>query len=169
MSEFGVEMQATRLLVDMNRRGGYTLSLVCTDQGLLVAVAGDVPRSEVAAGLTSLFDDIVVRATRDLGVADVDEMTISDAKTGRFVVRPLAPGYSPRLFLVVQVPRDAAWRRNTTTAARKLAALMRPLLTAPSVDPAPAGKGGAGTTTPARATASGETTNTTTTTKTTPT
>ena len=36
--------------------------LVEGDQGLLVAASGESLRSEIAAGLTSLFDDIVVRA-----------------------------------------------------------------------------------------------------------
>jgi hypothetical protein len=44
------------------------------------------------------------------------------------VVRPLDPEARPRLFLVVQVPRDRTWRRNTATVARKLLALLRPLL-----------------------------------------
>lgn len=129
MTELGVEAEVTALLAGMNAMGGYQLSLVCTDQGLLVASAGETLRSEVAAGLTSLFDDIVVRAVRDLGVADVDELTLSDAKVGRFVVRPLhTEGSDRRLFLVVQVPRDASWRRNTNIVARKLVKILKPLL-----------------------------------------
>ncbi|MCA9659946.1 MAG: hypothetical protein KC486_16495 [Myxococcales bacterium] len=129
MTELGVEAEVTALLGGMNAMGGYQLSLVCTDQGLLVASAGETLRSEVAAGLTSLFDDIVVRAVRDLGVADVDELTLSDAKVGRFVVRPLhTEGSDRRLFLVVQVPRDASWRRNTNIVARKLVKILKPLL-----------------------------------------
>lgn len=129
MTKLGVEAEVTALLAGMNAMGGYQLSLVCTDQGLLVASAGETVRSEVAAGLTSLFDDIVVRAVRDLGVADVDELTLSDAKVGRFVVRPLqTEGSDRRLFLVVQVPRDASWRRNTNIVARKMVKILKPLL-----------------------------------------
>ncbi|MEZ4385204.1 MAG: hypothetical protein R3A79_28005 [Nannocystaceae bacterium] len=132
MTKLGVEAEVTALLAGMNAMGGYQLSLVCTDQGLLVASAGETVRSEIAAGLTSLFDDIVVRAVRDLGVADVDELTLSDAKEGRFVVRPLqTEGSDRRLFLVAQVPRDASWRRNTNIVARKLVQILRPLLDAP--------------------------------------
>jgi hypothetical protein len=132
MSSQGIEAQVTALLAGMNAMGGYQLSLVCTDQGLLVASAGELVRSEIAAGLTSLFDEIVGRAGRDLALTQIDELTLSDAGAGRFVIRPLNSGASPRLFLVVQVPRDASWRRNTNLVARKLLAILSHLLPSPS-------------------------------------
>ncbi len=128
MAADGLDAQVTAILRTMNARGGYPLSLVCTERGLLVAAAGEQVRSETLAGFTSLFDDIVARAARDLGLADVDEITLSSAHAGRFVVRPLIRGIEPRLFLVVQIPRDRTWRRNTAAAARDLLAALRPLL-----------------------------------------
>lgn len=131
-SEHGIDAQATAILRAMNVRGGYPLALVCTDRGLLVAAAGEPFRSEALAGLTSLFDDIVTRARRDLGLTSVDEVTLSDASIGRYVVRPLSLTSEPRLFLVVQVPHERTWRRNTATAARALLVALRPLLAFPS-------------------------------------
>ena len=125
----GVEAQVTAILRAMNVTGGYALSLVCTDRGLLVASAGEFMRSEALAGLTSLFDDIVVRAARYLELADIDELTLSDARGGRLIVRPLLRDHQPRLFLVVQAPRSRPWRRSTGVAVRRLAAVLRPLLT----------------------------------------
>lgn len=129
-SALGAEAQIIASLRKMNAVGGYPMSFVCTDRGLLIAAVGELSRSEVLAGLTSLFDDIAVRAARDLGLADIDELTLSDARVGRLVVRPLTRDHNPRLFLVVQVPRHRAWRRNTATVARGLLAILRPLLTA---------------------------------------
>lgn len=134
----GVEAQLTGLLADMNRRGGYSLSLVCTDQGLLVAAAGERERGDVAAGLTSLFDDIVTRAVRDLGLVDVDELTLAEPDAGRLVIRPLARDRVPRLFLVVLVPGGHTWRRLTNRITRELLALLAPWLgraAAPKDDP----------------------------------
>ena len=125
----GVEAQVVASLRAMNAAGGYSLSLVCTDRGLLVASAGEQPRSEALAALSSLFGDIAARAARDLGLADIDELTLSDVRVGRLVVRPLADGPSPRLFLVVQVPRHRAWRQNTNVVVRSLLAILGPLLT----------------------------------------
>ncbi len=123
-----MELRATEVLVELNRRGGYSLSLVCTEQGLLIASGGDLARSEVAAGLTSLLNDIALRAMRDYSVDEIDEMTLLSGTSGRFIVRALAQGFSPRLFLVVHAPRSATWRRLTSVAARKLSLIVRPLL-----------------------------------------
>lgn len=122
-----VEHDVTELLRGINALGGYPLSLVCTEEGLLIASAGERMRSEVTAGLTSLFHDIAVRAVRDLGLARVDELTLSDPTLGCFVVRPIDLDARPRIFLVVQVPRERSWRRNTNLVARKLQAILRPL------------------------------------------
>lgn len=129
MSALSVEAQLTASLRAMNTAGGYPMSLVCTDRGLLIASAGEFVRSEVIAGITSLFDDIALRAARDLGLADIDELSLSDAKVGHIVVRPVTRDHTPRLFLVVQVPRHRAWRQNTNVAVRSLLTILGPLLT----------------------------------------
>ena len=129
MTAQSVEAQLTASLRAMNAAGGYPMSLVCTDRGLLVASDGEFVRSEVIAGITSLFDDIALRAARDLGLADIDELSLSDAKVGRLVVRPVTRDHTPRLFLVVQVPRHRAWRQNTNVVVRSLLAILGPLLT----------------------------------------
>lgn len=128
MRAAGAEAHITELLRGMNALGGYPMSLVCTAEGLLVATAGEATRSEVAAGLTSLFDDIVARAVRDLALTQIDEITLIDPRAGRFIVRPLTRTHEPRLFLVVLAPPDATWRRNTNLVARRLMAILAPLL-----------------------------------------
>lgn len=130
-----VDLEVTDLLRAMNRAGGFPLSLVCTESGLLVGSAGETVRSEVAAVIASLFDDIAVRAARDLELPAVDELTLSDPVRGRLVVRPLDLRARPRLFLVAQVPRDRTWRRHTTHAIGRLRGVLRPLL--PPEEPTP--------------------------------
>ena len=103
--------------------------------GLLVACAGELRRSELAAVVASLFSDIAARAAADLELPHIDELTLSDPARGRLVVRPLDLRGRPRLFLVAQVPRGRSWRRSTTLTARRLDAVLRPLL-APE-EPAP--------------------------------
>ncbi|MBL8973956.1 MAG: hypothetical protein JNK56_25415 [Myxococcales bacterium] len=130
-----VDRQASDLLRAMNHVGGFPLSLVCTEAGLLVACAGELRRSELAAVVASLFSDIAARAAADLELPHIDELTLSDPARGRLVVRPLDLRGRPRLFLVAQVPRGRSWRRSTTLTARRLDAVLRPLL-APE-EPAP--------------------------------
>ncbi len=115
----GLEERITGLLTDGNREGGFPVSLVCTDQGLLVAAAGEGAGPDDLAVLASLFDDVVARARRDMAMAALDELTLRDATLGRFVIRPLALG-ERRMFLVVHVPPALPWRRTTNRLCARL-------------------------------------------------
>jgi predicted regulator of Ras-like GTPase activity (Roadblock/LC7/MglB family) len=118
----GLERRVTNLLAAGNADGGFPMSLVCTEQGLLIAAAGDPAPCEILAALASILDDVMQRAARDLGMGAVDELTIKDAARGRFVLRPLPPTARARLFLVVQVPATLPWRRATNRLAARLQA-----------------------------------------------
>jgi len=115
-------MDVEQVLQALNRSGDYPLSLVCTDEGLLIASAGSGMDSDQLAGLTSLFDDIVTRAHRDLEMGRVDEVTLLGAGHGRLVVRPLVLHGALRFFLVLQADPGATWRRNTNRACVALRA-----------------------------------------------
>lgn len=125
----GIEPRVTHVLGAMNLLGGYQRSLVCTEDGLLIAHAGDGDLGEEdLAAFTSLFDTVVERATRDLGFGGVDEVTLLDSVGHRLVIRPLGLSARPRMFLVVRMDRGATWRRHTNTACQRLAPLLEPLL-----------------------------------------
>lgn len=124
----GLEQQITGLLTGVNALAGYPLALVCTEQGLLIASAGEAVTSEVVGALIALFDDIVVRAERDLQFERVDELTLKDARGYRYVIRPLQLEAKPRLFLVVQVPGNASWRAHTNLLSKRLISVLGPWL-----------------------------------------
>lgn len=111
----GAERRISRLLNDVCRAGGLTRALVCTHEGLLVANAEEPDTSvqERLAALTALFADIVTRARRDLHMDAVDEVTLLDANRGRVVIRPLGEKARLQMFMVVDLPRAASWRRTT--------------------------------------------------------
>lgn len=118
----GLERKITALLAAANREGAFPMSLVCTDQGLLVAAAGEVALGDDLAALASIFDDVVTRARRDLAMPSVDELALRDPAVGRLVLRPLAMADGGRMFLVVQVPAAAPWRRTTNRLCAQLQA-----------------------------------------------
>ena len=109
------------LLAEVNTSARFPLSLVCDDAGLLVAAAGEGADEEQLAGLASLFDDIVVRAHRDVGLTEIDEVSMFDRVWGRCVVRPLLPPPAGRFFLVVQVAPRGTWRRYSNKLKREIA------------------------------------------------
>lgn len=112
----------SNLLEEVNAESDFSLSLVCTDAGLLIAAAGDGADEDQLAGLTSLFDDIVVRANRDVGLGTIDEVTLLDPVWGRCVVRPLPiEADFGRLFLVVRVGPKNTWRRYSNKLRREIA------------------------------------------------
>ena len=112
------------VLERMNRDGGLFMSLLCTDEGLLLGSAGDEASGEEIGGFTSLFDNIVLRAERDIDIQRVDEVTLLDPRRGRIVIRPINVEGGSRFFLVVRLPTSARWRRSTNLAC----AALRPLL-----------------------------------------
>lgn len=130
----GIQRKAEELLRATNVMGGYPMSLVCTDQGLVVASDGDATSDDDMAAFTSLFDDIVQRAKRDLGFSEVDEVTLLDPAADRTVIRPLPIVAETRLFLVVRVPVKLTWRRNTNALCKKLVVVLRELVADGSTD-----------------------------------
>lgn len=127
MTDHTVQGAITDQLHAMNVTGDYPTSLVCTEEGLLIASAGESMSDEELAGFTALFDDIVVRAGRDLGMGGIDEVTLLDENRGRLVIRPLYVE-ELRLFLVVRVPARTTWRRNTNRLCARLPKLMAPMV-----------------------------------------
>ena len=123
----GTESRITSLLAAANREGGFPGSIVCTTEGLLIAASGGLETEHLAA-VTSLFDDICGRAARDLGLRDLDELTIRAPIRGRYVVRPLAFGGRHRAFVVIRVPPSRPWRRVTNALVARIAAILAPLM-----------------------------------------
>ncbi len=131
MSESGLSAQITQLLTATTMLGGYTSATVCTHDGLVVATSGSSDVAEQTAAVVSLFDDVLVRATRDLAFSAVDEVTLLDPDNDRMVIRPISLSAGPPFFLVVRVPRKASWRRNTNQLLKRLMPLLEPLAPEP--------------------------------------
>ena len=124
MAVYSLEDKVTALLQVANQHAGFELSLVCTDQGLLIALAGDPEAAEIVAGVTSLFSDMVVRAVRDLSFNRLDEVTLLDPKRGRIVIRPVPGESSTTFFLVIRAKATVTWRKTTSELTANLVPLL---------------------------------------------
>lgn len=113
------------LLHEAVDEGAFGCALVSTQQGLPVAAAGASSHLvDSLAAICGIFDDVVRRATHDLDVDVVDEVTLRDADRARIVVRPLGETEDLRMFLVVEVPSGRTWRRVTNRLCRSLPPLL---------------------------------------------
>ncbi len=119
MGDPNLHKAVSSLLREHNQRGGYSFTLLCTEQGLPLASDGEGPDPEVLSAVASLFDEVVLRALRDLDLRSVEELTLLDPGRGRYVVRPLKSG-DTRLFLVVLMAPRLTWRRNVHTLCADL-------------------------------------------------
>ncbi len=111
MGDRSLHQSVSTLLREHNQRGGYSFTLLCTEEGLPLASDGEGPDAEVLSAVASLFDEVVLRALRDLNLRTVEELTLLDPGRGRYVVRPLKAGEA-RMFLVVLMAPRLPWRRN---------------------------------------------------------
>jgi hypothetical protein len=103
---------------------GFQDLVVCTEEGLLVAGLDASGRAEELAGLTALFDEVVLRAERDLGLVAVGELTLLSGEEGRLVVRPVPSPGPLRLFVAGRLPARNTWRRATNALLRRLAPVL---------------------------------------------
>jgi len=124
MSGSRPQQRIASLLEEVARQGSYEEILVTTGDGFPIASSsGDYVASENLAGVCALFDDVVERTERDLGMARVDELTVVDGRRGRLVIRPVPFVSDQRLFVVVRLNVRGTWRRNTNQLCRDLARL----------------------------------------------
>ena len=114
----------TEILRRYNELGDFRMSLVGTEEGLLLGFSGDVVTSEELAGFTSLFNGVVDRAERNLDMHRVDELTLLDPSRGRIVIRPVVVD-NRRIFIVVRLPHNRSWRRNTNRLCTEITQWLR--------------------------------------------
>jgi predicted regulator of Ras-like GTPase activity (Roadblock/LC7/MglB family) len=107
------------VLAVMNEAGKFTASLLTSPEGLPIAAAPADYDSDVAAAMVALLQRVSHDAQGQLGMAEVDEVTIRDHDTVCLVCRCLTVGQQ-RLILTVTVPPGRPYRRVTNQAIRQI-------------------------------------------------
>ena len=121
----GLSDQITTLLDATVALGGFTSAFVCTNDGLVLAAGSGDAVAEDTAAVVSLFDDVLIRAKRDLGFELVDEVSLLDPKLGRTVIRPVSTDGGAMFFLVLKVPANCVWRRNSNILRKRLLPILQ--------------------------------------------
>lgn len=125
MAESG-SSELVKLLADMNQAGGFPITVLTDQQGLLVASAAAPGQdAETQSAVVALAQKTASQVRDQLGLAQMDEISMYDAAGRRLVCRPFdADGHD--IILAVLVPdKRQSYRRLTN---KTINAIRRALL-----------------------------------------
>src|SRR5574340_952412 len=94
--------ELSRLLADMNERGGFPVSVLTDRNGFTIAAAavpGQDPDMQAAA--VALVQKTFVQVRDQLSMAQTDEISVFDATGKRLVCRPFQAGNHDMILAVV--------------------------------------------------------------------
>lgn len=107
------------ILREANRAGGFQVSVLTSTEGLPIATVPAGYNSDFMAAMVALIQRTSNDAQSQLGMADVDEVTIRDRDRVRLVCRHIVVGRD-KLILAVMVPPGRYSRRATNWAVRMI-------------------------------------------------
>jgi predicted regulator of Ras-like GTPase activity (Roadblock/LC7/MglB family) len=107
--------QLSKILADMNARGGFLVSVLTDLEGLpLASAAADGESPEMQAAVVALIQKSALQTSK-VNMDETDEVTVFDRQGRRLVCRPFQVD-ERALVLAVMVPRDQSYRRLTRQA-----------------------------------------------------
>jgi predicted regulator of Ras-like GTPase activity (Roadblock/LC7/MglB family) len=113
-----------KILQEMNKEGAFTASVLASEDGLPVAAAPTPSPydAETIAAMVTLVKDFITQAQARIGLAEVDEVSITVGDRSRLVCRYFTAGTQP-FVLTVLTPPQQSYRRLTTRAVREICLL----------------------------------------------
>jgi len=111
------------ILYAMNEAGEFQISVLTSTEGLPIATAPASYNSDLTAAMVALIQRVSNDAQSQLGMKDVDEVTIHDRARIRLVCRYIFAGRE-KLILAAMVPPGRSYRRVTNHAVRQIKRLL---------------------------------------------
>jgi len=112
-----------KILYEMNETGKFQVSVLTSTEGLPITTVPADYNSDLAAAMVALLQRVSNDAQGQLGMAQVDEITIRDRNHARLVCRYLVVGRE-RLILAAMIPPGRPYRRATNRAIRQIRRLL---------------------------------------------
>lgn len=121
MSEHLQPSPFEEILMRVNEEGGFTASVLSSDDGLPVAIAPACPPYDVdtIAAMVTLVKSFVRETQTRLGLAEVDEMSLVVKDRSRLVCRYFS-ALNKSFVLATFTSPGASYRRLTTKAIRQI-------------------------------------------------
>lgn len=107
----------------MNEAGKFQAAVLTSTEGLPIVTVPANYDSHVAAAIVAMIRKISDRAENQLGMAEVDEVTICGRDRVRLVCRYLPAG-EEMLILAVMVPPNHSYRRVTNRTVKQIKRLL---------------------------------------------
>ncbi|TET53222.1 MAG: roadblock/LC7 domain-containing protein [Anaerolineales bacterium] len=101
------------------KEGGFRAVVLASTKGLPIATVPAGYSSDTTAALIAVLRKAGSEAQKQLGLADVDEVTIRTSDGARIVCRELTTG-EQTVILVASVPPDTSYRRVTNRAVARI-------------------------------------------------
>ena len=112
-----------KILHEMDEVGRFQVSVLTSTEGLPIATVPAGYNSNLVAAIVALLQRVSNDAQSQLGMAEVDEVSISDRARIRLVCRYFVVGRE-RLILAVIVPPGRPYRRATNRAIKQIKQLL---------------------------------------------
>ena len=107
-------IELNQLLSGMNRAGGFPISILTDTQGLAIASAAqDGLDPERQSAVVAFVQKTAVQVSRQLGMAQADEISLYDAVGQRLVCRPFQIDEHQLILAVMVADREQSYRRLT--------------------------------------------------------
>ncbi|MBN1811492.1 MAG: roadblock/LC7 domain-containing protein [Anaerolineae bacterium] len=108
---------------DMYRTGDYRAIVLASADGLPIAAAPSDYESDLPSAMAALIRGVSRDVQAQLGMAELDEVTIYDRTQQRLVSRYITAG-NESLILAVAVSPGRPYRRSTNRAIRQIERLL---------------------------------------------
>lgn len=104
----------TQILENMNKKGGFSASVISGEDGLVVAEASSSGNKQVIAAMASLAHSTAMRVKDQIGLGDLEQVTI-ETSDGIIVFKSVE--IPKRRFILATILPVSAKRRFTDAAS----------------------------------------------------
>jgi predicted regulator of Ras-like GTPase activity (Roadblock/LC7/MglB family) len=107
------------ILNEMNQEGGFTRSVLATEEGLPIAADPVDTGIELASAMVSVLQQVAAETRNQLELPPIDEITIRTDQKYHLICRPIQLGNEIMIMGVI-VPPNKAYRRVTNKTINRL-------------------------------------------------
>jgi predicted regulator of Ras-like GTPase activity (Roadblock/LC7/MglB family) len=119
-ADMGLEVRLARILRLMNEEGRFKASVLVNAEGLPLSSVSSPFGVETMAAMVTLVRSTIERARENIGLDEIDEVSVVQADRMRLICRYCWVGDDEELVLAVVAPPFQTYRKLTNRAIREI-------------------------------------------------